>query len=124
VATNRHRECHGASTLGVAGIAADTTSAIPALSASMGWTVHSPAWGILAPIRMSASCLLASSPFAPWTVTSGPRYRFPDGESPALTWCLWSLVTLIRRVEAPWQGKILPEPLQAFVGAEQRTEHR
>ena len=53
--------------------------------------MHSPAWGILAPIAMSASCLLASSPFAPWTVTSRPRHAAASGGNveyrpvPALT---------------------------------------
>ena len=36
VGTNRHRACLGGATLVVAGIAADTTIAIAALSASMG----------------------------------------------------------------------------------------
>jgi membrane protease YdiL (CAAX protease family) len=39
------------------GIAVGVTTAIAALSASMGWTVGSPAWGLLAPIAMWAPAL-------------------------------------------------------------------
>src|SRR3984893_2771515 len=39
------------------GISVGTTTAIAILSASMGWTVHSPAWGVLAPIAMWAPAL-------------------------------------------------------------------
>jgi membrane protease YdiL (CAAX protease family) len=39
------------------GISVGATTAIAALSASMGWTVHSPAWGVLAPLAMWAPAL-------------------------------------------------------------------
>ena len=39
------------------GISVGTTTAIAILSASMGWTVHSPAWAVLAPIAMWAPAL-------------------------------------------------------------------
>jgi len=39
------------------GISAGTTTAIAVLSASMGWTVRSPAWGMLVPIAMWAPAL-------------------------------------------------------------------
>jgi hypothetical protein len=41
----------------VAGISAAATTAIAALSASKGWTVHSPAWGALAVVAMWAPAL-------------------------------------------------------------------
>jgi hypothetical protein len=39
------------------GISVGTTSAIAIVSASMGWTVYSPAWGVLAPVAMWAPAL-------------------------------------------------------------------
>jgi uncharacterized protein len=41
----------------VGGISAGATTAIAALSASKGWTVHSSAWGALAPVAMWAPAL-------------------------------------------------------------------
>jgi hypothetical protein len=41
----------------VTGISVSATTAIAALSASKGWTVHSPAWGALAIVAMWAPAL-------------------------------------------------------------------
>jgi len=41
----------------VAGISTGATTAIAALSASKGWTVHSPAWGVLGMLAMWAPAL-------------------------------------------------------------------
>src|SRR5262245_5593624 len=38
-------------------VSAGTTTAIAALAVSRGWTVQSPAWGVLAPIAMWAPAL-------------------------------------------------------------------
>jgi CAAX protease family protein len=41
----------------VAGVSVGTTTAVAALTASKGWTVHSPAWGALALVAMWAPAL-------------------------------------------------------------------
>ena len=41
----------------VVAISTGTTTAIAALSAWMGWTIHSPAWAALAPLAMWSPAL-------------------------------------------------------------------
>jgi uncharacterized protein len=74
----------------VTGISAGTTTAIAALSASKGWTVHSPAWGVLAIVAMWAPALgrfvalrtvdrdfRATLPLRRWGATGGQVVVWP-----------------------------------------------
>jgi hypothetical protein len=72
------------------GISISAKSAIAVVSASMGWTVHSPPWGVLAPVAMWAPArgrLIAHStvdreftstlPLRQWGVTGGQVVLWP-----------------------------------------------
>ena len=56
----------------------------------MGWTVHSPAWGVLAPIACGRRHSGVSRPGARWIAASRPRCRFDVGSDGAQV-MLWPL---------------------------------
>jgi membrane protease YdiL (CAAX protease family) len=72
------------------GMSVGTTAAIAVLTASRGWSVHSPAWGVLAPIAMWAPALgrfvarrtvdrgfTSTLPLSEWGVTGAQVILWP-----------------------------------------------